>query len=73
MSDNADIANDVMQARIDLLLQNRTRLPSGTSATKCGECGDDISQARRTALPGIQTCAECAQLNEDKARFLRGG
>lgn len=73
MSDNADIANDVMQTRLDLILQNRAPSPVGISATECEECGDGIPQARRNALPGIQTCAECAQLNEDKARFKRGG
>jgi phage/conjugal plasmid C-4 type zinc finger protein, TraR family len=73
MSDNADLANDVMQARLDLLLQNRPRLPSGISASECEECGDDIPQARRVALPGIQTCAECAQLIEEQTRFQRGG
>lgn len=73
MSDNADIANDVMQARLDLLLQNRPRLASGISASECQECGDDIPQARRVALPGIQTCTECAQLIEEQTRFQRGG
>lgn len=37
----------------------RARLPRGESAAECVECGEDIPQARRDALPGVTTCIAC--------------
>lgn len=46
----------------------RGRLPSGESAEQCEECGDNIPQARRDALPGVQYCVACqSELDESHA------
>jgi phage/conjugal plasmid C-4 type zinc finger TraR family protein len=37
----------------------RARLPAGESREQCQECGEDIPQARRHAVPGVQTCIAC--------------
>jgi phage/conjugal plasmid C-4 type zinc finger TraR family protein len=37
----------------------RARLPSGESAEECQECGEPIPEARRRAVPGVQTCVAC--------------
>ena len=37
----------------------RGRLPKGDSAEQCDECGLDIPQARRDALPGVRYCVAC--------------
>jgi phage/conjugal plasmid C-4 type zinc finger TraR family protein len=37
----------------------RARLPRGESARECVECGEDIPERRRQALPGVQTCVGC--------------
>jgi phage/conjugal plasmid C-4 type zinc finger TraR family protein len=37
----------------------RARLPQGPSAVGCVECGDEIPQKRRDALPGVNTCIAC--------------
>lgn len=34
---------------------------NAVSATHCIECGDDIPQARREAVPGCRTCASCQE------------
>ena len=34
----------------------RARLPQGPSALECVECGEEIPQKRRDALPGVTTC-----------------
>ncbi|WP_314421887.1 TraR/DksA family transcriptional regulator [Pseudescherichia vulneris] len=39
---------------------------SAVSATHCVECGDDIPQARREAVPGCRTCSDCQQIIEIK-------
>lgn len=34
---------------------------NAVSATHCADCGDDIPQARRDAVPGCRTCASCQE------------
>jgi len=48
----------------DALAAARQRLPTGESAFFCLECGDDIPQKRREALPGVKYCIACQSLNE---------
>jgi phage/conjugal plasmid C-4 type zinc finger TraR family protein len=45
------VADEVMRAR--------ARLTKGGGPTHCVECGDEIPQGRRRALPGVQTCVVC--------------
>ncbi|MCL1050384.1 TraR/DksA C4-type zinc finger protein [Shewanella abyssi] len=40
--------------------------PAAPSAHHCIECGDDISQARRNAVPGVERCIDCQTLSEKK-------
>ncbi|MEH3356456.1 TraR/DksA family transcriptional regulator [Enterobacter kobei] len=39
---------------------------NAVSAEHCEECGDPIPEARRIAVPGCQTCAECQSVKELK-------
>ena len=48
----------------------RSMLPSGQSMQHCLECGDDIPQARRQAMPGVKYCVEC-QISHDKRPRVR--
>ncbi len=43
----------------DGVLRARASLPTGEGQTRCLECGDEIPEARRRALPGVRTCVEC--------------
>lgn len=43
----------------DEVLRARARLPTGTGQAHCMECGDEIAEARRRALPGVRTCVPC--------------
>ncbi len=43
----------------DGVLNARARLPGGEGTTHCVECGDEIPEARRRALPGAHTCVNC--------------
>lgn len=45
----------------------RSRLPSGESLEHCEECGNEIPQARREALPGVRRCVTC-QAEIDKVQ-----
>jgi len=43
----------------DAVLSARARMPSGESALFCDDCGEDIPERRRQALPGTRTCVTC--------------
>jgi phage/conjugal plasmid C-4 type zinc finger TraR family protein len=40
-------------------MRARARMPTGAGQTHCVECGDEIPQARRSAVPGVRTCIAC--------------
>lgn len=55
----------------DGVLTARARLPAGEGSEHCIECGDEIPQARRAALPGARTCIHC-QSGRD-SRIVQAG
>ena len=55
----------------DAVLAARARMPAGESAEHCEECGEDIPEGRRRALPGVRTCVACQA--ERDARPVSGG
>ncbi|HUK02278.1 MAG TPA: DksA/TraR family C4-type zinc finger protein [Steroidobacteraceae bacterium] len=38
-----------------------SRLPAGEALLHCAECGAEIPQARRAALPGVRLCTACQE------------
>ena len=69
--DIADIANDYEDIRRQKLIDSRERY-EGESATECEECGVDIPEGRRIAVPGCKLCRECAQILEISWGTRRG-
>ncbi|KAA9011077.1 DksA/TraR family C4-type zinc finger protein [Sphingobium limneticum] len=47
----------------------RARMPSGQGKTYCDECGEEIPEARRRALPGARTCVPCQSARDTRAAF----
>ena len=45
----------------DAVSSARARLPSGPGKIHCVECGEEIPEARRKALPGVTTCVACQE------------
>jgi phage/conjugal plasmid C-4 type zinc finger TraR family protein len=43
----------------DAILAARARMPAGEGETHCVECGEEIPDGRRRALPGVATCVAC--------------
>ena len=43
----------------DEVMRARARLTTGEGQTHCVDCGDEIADARRHALPGVRTCIGC--------------
>ncbi|MEQ5802227.1 DksA/TraR family C4-type zinc finger protein [Halomonas sp. H10-9-1] len=50
----------------------RSRLPHGESLAHCEECGGEIPQARREAVPGVRLCVAC-QAERDKRQGAAAG
>ena len=59
---------DQIDATVDDAVQRaRSSLPQGESLTHCEECGVDIPEARRTAVPGVRLCIQCqAEVDEQE-------
>lgn len=55
----------------DGVLTARARMPAGVGTDQCVECGDEIPDARRRALPGATTCVQC-QSGRDSRIVLVG-
>lgn len=43
----------------DAVARARANIPGGPSALECMECGEEIPEARRRALPGVRFCIDC--------------
>lgn len=43
----------------DGVLRARSSLNMGGSATHCLECGEEIPEGRRRAVPGVRSCIVC--------------
>ncbi len=48
----------------------KSRLPVGESLTHCEECGDDIPEARREAMPGVRYCVKCQSELEKRQKTV---
>jgi phage/conjugal plasmid C-4 type zinc finger TraR family protein len=53
----------------DGVLNARARLPAGEGTTHCVECGDEIPERRRQALPGVTTCIACQTSRDGRVVF----
>lgn len=43
----------------DAVERARNRLPRGESLTHCEDCGEEIPEKRRRAVPGVRRCVAC--------------
>ena len=71
MADNADIAADLMERRMQAALSSRLSLRIPNPDPECEVCGHEIPQARRDALPWVATCIECQSIREQRGRYGR--
>lgn len=58
--DNA-VQDQILDSINDEIARARRNLPKGDSLSHCEECGEEIPQARRDALPGVRLCIACQQ------------
>ncbi len=56
----------------DAVLRARSRLPRGESLGECEECGLEIPEARRRAVPGVRLCVGCQQIEDAEQSAFAG-
>ncbi|MCH0749522.1 TraR/DksA C4-type zinc finger protein [Pseudomonas aeruginosa] len=66
MADCVDIANDYAERELAELLYSRVKYV-GESLHECEDCGEEIPLARRSIIPGIRKCRDCAELAERRS------
>ncbi|MBF9268976.1 TraR/DksA family transcriptional regulator [Enterobacter hormaechei] len=72
MADIIDTAAEIEELQRNAALSAHRVNRNAVSAERCEECDEPISEPRRAAVPGCQTCAEC-QFILEKRRKLQGG
>jgi len=56
----------------DAVERAKRLLPSGPSLSHCADCGAEIPEARRQAIPGVRLCIPCQEA-DDKDRAQVSG
>ncbi len=56
----------------DAVKRARSQLPKGKSLSHCTECGAEIPEARRSAIPGVRLCVSC-QTEFDQQQTANSG
>lgn len=69
--DHLDHVSETEQQILDMRLKAVTQHSTRPSARFCAECGNDIPEERRVALPGVQLCVGCKEVQEIKKRNHR--
>ena len=71
-SDIIDQANELVEHRLQLVIQKHRIDQNAVSAEHCSECEEDIPEARRVAMPGCKTCASCQEVLELMIKQRKG-
>jgi phage/conjugal plasmid C-4 type zinc finger TraR family protein len=56
----------------DAIKRARNRLPRGESQRNCVECGKEIPEARRIAVPGVRLCVDCQSKHDAEQKSFSG-
>lgn len=56
----------------DAVERARSGLPTGPSLTHCAECGEDIPEKRRLAIPGVRLCVACQEAQDASSGVFSG-
>jgi phage/conjugal plasmid C-4 type zinc finger TraR family protein len=60
-SKDGDVQEQIDASIKDAIKSVRARLPEGPSLKVCEECGKEIPEARRAAMPGVRLCIACQE------------
>jgi phage/conjugal plasmid C-4 type zinc finger TraR family protein len=70
-------AEGAVQDQIDATVKDgirraQSRLPQGQGLQHCAECGADIPEARRNAIPGVRLCLACQEADDRNTAAFSG-
>lgn len=66
-----------VQEQIDATIEDgikraREQMPQGESLENCAECGAEIPEARREAVPGARLCVSCQSASDADQKAFSG-
>jgi phage/conjugal plasmid C-4 type zinc finger TraR family protein len=66
-----------VQDQIDATIKDgikrvRSKLPKGPGLQRCEECGAEIPEARRKAIPGVRLCVPCQEEHDQEEGAASG-
>lgn len=56
----------------DAVERAKSQLPRGPGLTHCEDCGSEIPEARRKAVPGVRLCIRCQETEDKEAAAFSG-
>lgn len=56
----------------DAIERAKSQLPSGPGLTHCEQCGNEIPELRRKAIPGVRLCVTCQEAEDKEAAAFSG-
>jgi phage/conjugal plasmid C-4 type zinc finger TraR family protein len=56
----------------DAIARVRKGLPAGPGQSNCADCGVEIPEARRQAVPGVRHCVACQDAHDRELREFSG-
>jgi phage/conjugal plasmid C-4 type zinc finger TraR family protein len=56
----------------DAIDRAKSQVPSGPSLLHCADCGQEIPEARRVALPGVRLCVACQEVADRDSAPVAG-
>jgi phage/conjugal plasmid C-4 type zinc finger TraR family protein len=58
------VSDQIEDTVTDGVLRARAAMPAGEGATHCDECGAEIPEGRRRAVPGARLCVACQSVRD---------
>ena len=72
MADIIDLAQQREQEGRERYINKARRRIAASSRFFCEKCDAPIPEARRIAIPGVDLCVTCQQIDELKSKHYRG-
>ncbi|EBQ2674196.1 TPA: TraR/DksA family transcriptional regulator [Salmonella enterica subsp. enterica serovar Enteritidis] len=72
MADTIDLAQQREQEDRERHINTARSRIAAPSSFFCEECDAPIPEARRAAIPGVDLCVTCQQIDELKSKHYRG-
>lgn len=60
-TDDDAVLDQIQDTVNDEIHRARRNVPQGESLLYCEECGEEIPEARRKAMPGVRLCVDCQE------------